>query len=472
MKRIWRGVVALVVLAQIFAVNVLAQSANDGKRCDLGFKYQISYQESWGDSYAVVAEVVPEGPADQAGLRVGDVIISVNGKNTKAISEEELIVALGNVREGEVDFVIRRPNLTNHKLKLYKNCIPFNALSEAQMAESFSMYSLEDVSQREFTMPFRNYYPQKVDFGSYSTFSFPKATGLSEVEKLILSDLERKGYKYTAEGGDLQVQVRYALVENREHRPGEVEDVNAGLKNYRVDLGTMNMRTYPFLSINSPSFSGSHRLEVDIELYDKSNNKVWGVSAREKLNSNYDPVDYFRSFTPLLLSNFPLAHYLTNPVYALKELSYRYTGIYFDAQDLRKVAWVDKGSPAEIAGVHIGDKIVAINGLPMHSSVADVTDAYLSFVKDSWEMRDEETIFPNASGLRNSMYWRVDKYLSVADMIQQPKYKAVFSYLFSHRTYVNSPIVKDIVVEVERDGEMVSILVQPELKQLDYLTFK
>lgn len=101
-------------------------------------------------------------------------------------------------------------------------------------------------------MPFRNYYPQRWTLEA-TAFSFPKATGLSEVEKLILSDLERKGYKYTAEG-DLQVRVRYALVENREHRPGEVEDVNAGLKNYRVDLGTMNMRTYPFLSINSPSF--------------------------------------------------------------------------------------------------------------------------------------------------------------------------------------------------------------------------
>lgn len=440
--------------------------------CDVGFLYEISYQESWGDSYAVVAEVMPGGPAQRAGLKVGDVLLTVNGKSTRAINEEALTAMLLDPREEQVQVTIARLGMPEHQLKLRKECRPVRALSESLLASSFSMYSLEDVNSRRFVMPFTYSLPTKEDFLQYRTFSFEKSQ-LNGVEQEVAKELTKKGLRQVPTGGDLLVQVRHVVEQNPSFRPGAVEDVNRDLRNYRASAVTGGIEEFPFLSINSPSFSGSHQLVVEVELLKGSTrDKVWGVVAREKLNQSYSTQEYARAFMPLILANFPKMRYVMNPIFVLHQNTYRYTGIYYDADDLQLVAWVDEGSPAAKAGIQPGDRVVAINGLPLDKSVKKMTEAYKSFIAETWEYRNPETVHPSEGGLSNSMYWRVDKYLSVADAIQNPKYMAVFSYLFSHRTYVNSPIVKQLVFDVRRGDEEVALFVTPELKELDYLTQK
>lgn len=89
------------ILLFLISLSVSANAQKMGELstyCDVGFLYEISYQESWGDSYAVVAEVMP-GPAQRAGLKVGDVLLTVNGKSTRAINEETLTAMLLDPRE-------------------------------------------------------------------------------------------------------------------------------------------------------------------------------------------------------------------------------------------------------------------------------------------------------------------------------------------------------------------------------------
>ena len=51
----------MTALCLLSALSVMAQKVGvQSSRCEVGLLYQISYQANWGDSYAVVVEVVPE----------------------------------------------------------------------------------------------------------------------------------------------------------------------------------------------------------------------------------------------------------------------------------------------------------------------------------------------------------------------------------------------------------------------------
>ncbi len=66
--------------------------------------YMVPHEES--AARAVIAEVVPGAPAEAAGLRTGDVIFEVGGRNTKNVAETGRLVRLHQGRETE--FVVKR----------------------------------------------------------------------------------------------------------------------------------------------------------------------------------------------------------------------------------------------------------------------------------------------------------------------------------------------------------------------------
>lgn len=439
-------------------------------RCEVGFLYQISYQPNWGDSRAVVAEVFPGSPADEAGLRMGDIIETVNGFSTLEISEEEMTAMLLNPNEGSVELTISNFAYQSKPVTLKKRCIPIDALSEAVLARSFNMYSLEDVTDRRFTMPFSYNTPAEVDFIKYKSFSFTNANRLTPEERTVQTELKRKGLVYKEKGGDLLVSIHSKLEANPSYREGAESDVEMGLKNYRINLAKFEVEQFPFLSINAPSFTGMHHLTIEVDIFDAANNtKIWSGTAKEKLNGSYSSERYMQYFAPLLMSNFPFVRYLNNPSFVMHKNTHRAIGIYLDANDLQRVLWVDKNSPAEKAGIQAGDRIVSINGLPLEKSVKAVTDHYFNFIEKSFDLRDETTRFPSNDGFQNNRYWRMDKYQEVSDMIQNPSYKSAFSYLFSHRSYVHNPIIQDIILEVKRGDSVEPIMVKPKMIAHDYV---
>lgn len=464
-----RSIYYVIILLILGTWGASAQKiGTQNARCEVGLLYQISYQPHWGDSHAVVVEVKPGSPAEKAGVRVGDILKKINGISTREMSEEQINRQLLDPSMGRVELEVVNFGEKGRKISLVKECYPATALSENDLAQAFAMYSLEDVTARRFIMPFSYTVPEKRDFIDYGQFSFVQGTRMDAVSEQIKQALQRKGLHYVPNGGDLLVAVTHEIEQNPDYRPGSATGREEGFRNYRANARTGEIGDYPFLSMNSPMFFGAYRLRIEVKIYDaKDNALLWTAKAIERMNDVYKAESYATAFGELLMANFPYVQYIMNPVYVIQKNSYRYLGIHLDSNDLQLIVWVDKGSPADKVGLRPGDRIVSINGLPLDSSVEKMTEAYKDFIKTTWSLRDENTIFPNSDGFQQNMYWKVDKYLQVADRIQKEKFLGAFSYLFSHRTYINSPIVKEVVIE-KADGE--AILVTPVLKKLDYIT--
>ena len=467
MKRI----IIVTALCLVASLSLMAQKVGvQSSRCEVGLLYQISYQTNWGDSRAVVVEVIPDQPAAKAGLKAGDIIEAINGRSTQEMSEEEINRILLDPSMGSVELEVTNFGYRNKRMTIQKQCVPAQAVSEAMLARAFNMYSVEDVTTRRFTMPYGYRAPEQIDFAQYRTFSFASGRKPTILERSIYQELLEKGLKYQVKGGDLVVAIQADLTANPNYREGAESDIERGLKNYRFNAKTGDIQQYPFQSINAPSFIGSHLLTVAIQISDAKKQKmIWSVQAKERLNSPYSLETYADNFAPLLLSNFPFLRYISNPTFVLHKNSYRSIGVFFDANDLQRILWVEKGSPADRAGLMPGDRILTINGLPLESTVKAMTDGYHAFLRKSLFFRDEESRFPSSDGFDGNKFWRLDKYKEVAELMQEPKYKGAFTYLFSHRPYVHDPIIEDIVVEIQRGGEVIPIAMKPVLKKEDYI---
>lgn len=458
----------------VFAMGVVGVNAqgyvSPSVRCNIGLLYQISYQENWGDSYAVIVEVTPDTPAGLAGLRVGDVIRKVDGKETIKMEEDAITSAILDPSRNSVKLTIARIGQPEKEVTLQKDCMSTDILREEQLAKAFGMYSLEDVTTRRFTMPFIYTLPTKRDFMKYSTFSFEKNMAGQQISRYIAEELTGKGLKEVATGGDLLVVVKSEMGDNPEYREGSNANINPNKLLYRAHAKTQEILPYPFLGVNAPVFSGLYRLVIDIEMYDTTDNtKIWSITARERMNEPFSADRYVEAFGKYMFSSYPFMRYVMNPTFVAHKQQFRYLGLGYDARDLQLVREVAKDSPAAKAGVVPGDRIVAINGIALESSSNELTKKYKSFISDSWAERDENTTYTNDEGFSQCRYWNNGKYAKIAKLIEKPKYGSAFAYLFSHRPYVSPSTINEIVLEVVRNGSQTAIIVKPELKDLDYI---
>lgn len=477
-----------VLLATLVAATLSAAAQKAGQaatRCDVGLLYQISYQESWGDSHAVVVEVIPHSPAAKAGLHPGDVILAIEGRDTQQLSEESITAMILDPTKKSVRLTIGRIGTPSREVLLSKDCLPAGVLTEDLLAEAFGMYSLEDVTSRRFTMPFIYTLPTQRDFMKYSTFSFADAeTRVKGGARAIAEQLRDKGLKEMSQGGQLTVVYTTAFEENPSYRPGSEANLDPGFRNYLATYrkGEYRIDHYPFLSINTPSFSGKYRMTAEIQLIDaEDDTKVWSVTARELLNTEYDPERYVTLFSYLMFANYPFVRYVMNPTFVLHRDQYLYTGAGYDTDNLRVISYVAPGSPAEKAGLEPGDVVRSINGRPLDSSVDKMSDTYKTFLRKTWKYRAKSTVYPDDKGFRQSMYWDPARYTEIASEFDTPSYLTAFSYLFAHNPYIISagekPAAADgeqvpVIFEVERSGGTQAIMVHPRLVNYDYVELR
>lgn len=455
-----------------FTKTLVAQ--NSSVTCTPGFVFEISQDKSWGYKEPVVVEITPGSAAEKAGLKLNDIILSVN-KNGTYQKSYQTIMSWFNNNDSEISLAIRNFENSFKEITFTKDCRLTNAIMESQLAPVFAFYSLEDVQDRRFLMPVKTSTNENALFHNYRTFGFSapdeSTKELDErINAIFIRVLTEKGLIYSPEDPDFVIQTFYSMQNNPLFKPnsptfGSYQPV------WRFD--TRNHRT-----VKVPVYNPSEAVRVDDILYDlkfgyrfydrrymKAGEMTlfWESEVNERLSTYYSLSDYLEMNLPLMLLKFPYAGNRSFGTYQVKYLKFNYTGIGYDMNDLKTILSVAPGSPAAIAGILPGDIVVSIQGQNFdHSSSQALTEGYRRFIAETLNLRDQNTKYTDSNGFKECMFWNVSNFNKVSEAISDNKrFKSAFSYLFNFNQYIDWHTPKTINIEIKRGGEYMNFAVNP-----------
>jgi len=477
-----RRIVEILLVIVIFTGNLFAQ--NETLTCNLGFAFEISVDKSWGYKEPVIISITPGSPAERAGLKLNDILLSVNKKGTY-LQTYQTVMSFFNLNDDEMTIAIRNFEYSFKELTIMKDCRHNKAISEAQLAPVFAFYSLEDVQERRFLMPVKTTTNEDALYYSYRTFGFAPSNGSTKalderINAIFMRALSEKGLQFSPDDPDFIIQTFYSYQNNsmfKENSPtfGSYQPA------WRFD--TRNHRTVK-VPLYDPSEAVrvddiAYNLEFGYRFYDRKfieageMNLIWESEVKERLSSHYDLIDYLEMNLPLMLLKFPYPGNLSFATYQVNYLKYNYTGIGYDMNDLKSVVSVDPGSPAAAAGIQPGDIVQNIQGQSFSHTSQSLTEGYRRFLAETMNLRDKNSRYSDSNGFKDCMFWDVTHYSTVSEAISDNRrYKAAFSYLFNFNQYINWNTPLTINIEVERNGNLMNFAVTPIITTSSHILAK
>ena len=161
------------ILSALLLVACVVIWAQNRNVCRLGITYEVSQNVHWGKGKPVVTGIIPYSPAELAGIKVNDIILTIDGVQTMDISPDEITELLNPAGKNELLLTVANLSAPSKQILIKKECKRSNAITEEQLAVAFCMYSLETTSEREFVCPFKTTTTtDPVDFLQYKTFAF------------------------------------------------------------------------------------------------------------------------------------------------------------------------------------------------------------------------------------------------------------------------------------------------------------
>jgi hypothetical protein len=466
-----RRFVGFFLVIVFFAGNLFAQ--NESLTCNLGFTFEISEDKSWGYKEPVINSVTPGSPADRAGLKLNDIILSVNKQGTY-LKSYQTVMSWFNQDEEKMTIAIRNFEHSFNEMTIKKDCRHSKAIGEAQLAPVFAFYSLEDVQERRFLMPVKTTTNEDALYHGYRTFAFAPSDehtrDLDErINAIFIRALSEKGLQFNPDDPDFIIQTYYSYQNNSMFK-NDSPTYGSYQPAWRFD--TRNHRTVK-VPLYDPSEAVrvddiAYNLEFGYRFYDRKfieageMNLIWESETKERLSSHYDLIDYLEMNLPLMLLKFPYPGNLSFATYQVKYLKYNYTGIGYDMNDLKSVVSVDPGSPAAVAGIEPGDIVTNIQGQSFSHTSQSLTEGYRRFLAETMNLRDKSTRYTDSNGFKDCMFWNVTNYSAVSEAISDSRrYSAAFSYLFNFNQYINWNTPLTINIEVERNGDVMNFAVTP-----------
>ncbi len=457
--------------------HTVAAQQQSSNICRVGLEYQVSQKNNWGAGRPIVLSVIPGSPAQKAGLQVGDIIEKIDGKPTKNMTETEISQRLRAPQGSNVVVEVNNFSSAMRPCVLQPECQSTNELTERQMAAAFSLYSLEDESERLITYPFDTGTDPQALFTGMVYYSFVPGFIASDLDKkiadIVSSSFNKKGFEYSERDADLLIDTYYTLQENPYYDEKVAQETV--LFSNRLDPETQLIQPYPLLEAKADKRAAKYALTFGLRIHDarRAGKLLWSCEATEQLTEEFSVEQYAALAIPMMLMQFPFVRYNQSPIFRIAHHQYNYTGILYKASDIGVVSNVLPGSPAQKAGIRPGDRIIAINGREMADSET-LSNTYIDFVKASLKFRDANTSFKNRSGLANCRYWRVDDYNHIARMLKKEKYHSAFAYLFSFRPWISTEVSEqnDIVFDVLSDNVLKQIVVSPIRTNESYVTLE
>lgn len=467
------------ILLSLIIVGAFAQ--NGTMTCSLGFAFEISDNRNWGYKEPVVVNITPGSPAERAGLKLNDIILSVN-KNGTYQKTYQTVMSWFELNDTEITLAVRNFEHAFKEITFLKDCRLSSAIHEAQLAPVFAFYSLEDVQDRRFLMPVTVKSNPNALFHNYRSFAFiPSDESTRELDERInaifIRALTAMGLEYRPGDPDLVIETFYNYQNNplfKTDSPtyGSYQPV------WRYDV--RNNRT-----VRVPVYDPSEAIRIDdiayeldfgYRFYDRKFMEageptlIWESEVNERVNAYYTLLDYLELNLPLMLMKFPYPGNESFATYQVKHLKYNYTGIGYNMNDLKTVISVDAGSPAALAGIRPGDVVLNIQGQEFNHTSGSLTEGYRRFLAETMNLRDRNTRYTDSNGFKDCMFWDVSNYRAVSEAISNNKrYRAAFSYLFNFNQYIDWNTPASINVEVDRGGERLNFAVIPRITDSSHI---
>lgn len=471
MKRLYHTTLLVILALCSFALTVQAQKAY------VGLEYQLSYNDNWGANRPVILTVYPNSPAAQDGLRGGDIIEAINGRETHTMPEEEMIRLLQGAGGASVDLLVS--NFAYHRVERHLKPIaqPADALMERDIAHAFGMYSLEDESDILISYPISSGTEGKTDLINYETFGFVRTNKQYTnrdvlIEQQITEALQAKGLTYDQKNPDLLVDTYYSISENGTYDAAAARR-SAVQTSLRIDPKAHKLVELPILPMGSNKSLARFYLKFGITIYSGVNEHkmLWTSEAEELLSDDYTLTDYTALTVPVMLLQFPFTRYFNSLVVRFATHRHLSLGINYQANNISTIHSLPLHSPAAEAGLRAGDEIIAING--RHLGTADeLSKGYLAFVKKSMACRTLELPFAIKNGPTNCRYWDSEDYARVAKLLDKDKYFGGFSYLFAFNPWITTTPRTGVTIDYLRDGVMLRVVVEPKLQESCYVTLE
>lgn len=472
---IMRRVISVIFLIVFILVGGLFAQNVDNNSCSLGFTFEISNDKSWGFSEPVIVHIIPGSPAEKAGLKLNDIILSVN-ENGTYLKSSQTIMSWFNQDPHTMHLAIRNFKHAFKEITVEKDCRRANAINESQLAPVFSFYSLEDVQDRRFIIPVKTTVNENALFHNYRTFAFSpfdeSTRQLDErINAIFIRALAEIGLKYDPDDPDFIIQTYYSYESNPLYKAdsptfGSYQPV------WRFDTRNNRMVKVP---LYDPSEAVrvddiAYNLEFGYRFYDRkfieTGNMmlIWEGEVKERLSSHYDLIDYLEMNLPLLLKKFPNSGNRAFGTYHVNYLKYNYTGIGYDMNDLKTIVSVDPGSPAAKAGILAGDLVINIQGQSFDHTAESLTEGYRRFIAETMNFRDKSSRYTDSNGFKECMFWDVAQYNAVSTAIaNNRRYKSAFSYLFNFNQYIDWSTPFAINIVVSRGGKEMNFAVTPQI---------
>ena len=460
-----------IVFLLVFINSCLLVFSQTGLKmvCQYGFTFEISMQKNWGYAQPVVLTITPNTSAETAGLQVDDIIEKINGKPTAGENIETIIGWLQNANNN-IQLIVSNLRESHQPRTLTKYCHLNNLLTEKDIADTYSFYSLEDAQTRAFGCPFQTTVNPESNLLQYASFGFAApdkdhAALEKNINTVIRKSLEQKGLKYSEKNPDLIVRTHSSSQVNPNFRNSANADKFPVACRYNVQTKSMeNLPIYynPLIQTDQAKFF----LKFGIQLIDnkkKNNSVVWECEANELLKTNYALSDYAVFHIPLMFMQYPYPKSLETAQFYYSRYKYNYTGINYNMDNLKEIADVDSSSPAAEAGIQASDVIEKINGIKFVNNPKTADNNYKQFILKTFPLRDPKTQFTNAEGFTRCMYWDPVKYALISDEFKKPEFSTVFSYLFYFRQYVNLSGTNIVTFTITRGKQKEEVRITPKI---------
>ncbi|MDU1890497.1 MAG: PDZ domain-containing protein [Dysgonomonas sp.] len=460
-----------------FTSTYFSYSQGYNKNCYFGITFEASKNTNWGYGELVITDVEPGSPAEKGGIKVGDIIMEINSKATYLRDNQTIANWLfSDMYAPEVAFTIRNMNTYFKEYTLYRKCIATNSVSEKELSNIFSFYSLEDTNQRSFVLPLHTDPKKDVDYADYHTYDFYKTDQNlpaidQQIKTLLEKELQSKGLVRDTNDPDIIVQAYYSYGPNPMF--SALNNPNYSPGTWRYDNGHERMVLLPIFDSQSTNLDqiSQYIIEYGFSFYDRKyidpNNltQIWDCNIKDYLSSKYSLEEYVRIHTPLMLKQFPYSTQKVEAKYLANFNKYNYTGMYYDADDLKTVKDVDMDSPAYVAGIRPGYLIKKINNKKFDHTKETLSEGYKQFISGTMVYRDQSTKYTNAEGFTDCMKWDVGYYPDIAKEFNRSDYVTHFSYLYGFNKFVNNKGDNTIIIEAWDGMQDRIFTVTPEIRQ-------